>query len=114
MNLVISKVLKNLRRSSKKTLVVLYAFSLTACSHLVIRDQLWCVNYPDGSAHCDSTLSNKSYDLNKDAWDKMRVGMVTTHIKTLKDIKVLIKQACSELRCIIDKQNNRLIISLDK
>ena len=106
--------LKNLKRSLKKISVVLCAFSLTACSHLVIRDQLWCVNYTDGSAHCESTLSGKSFDLNKDAWDKKRVGMVTTHVETLKDIKVLIKQACSELRCIVDKQNNRLIISLDK
>lgn len=106
--------LKNLKRSSKKISVVLYAFSLTACSHLVIRDQLWCVNYPDGSAHCESTLSAKSFNLDKQTWDKKRVGMVTTHVETLKDIKVLIKQACSELRCIVDKQNNRLIISLDK
>jgi hypothetical protein len=71
------------------------------------------MNYKDGSAFCSTTISQKNYSLTKDEWEQKRVGMVTTNIETLADIKRLIRQACSQLKCVVDKTNNRLIINLE-
>lgn len=87
---------------------------LSSCNSVIIKDQEWCTNLSDGSAYCATTLSGKKRVIEKDDWDKLRVGMLTTKAENYANLKEVIKQLCSQTNdCYFDNANKVLVIKLD-
>lgn len=72
------------------------ALLLSSCAQVPIKDQEYCGDEGTLGAHCFHTLSSGERQIEKEAWDNERFGMVCTKAENLADTKAVIEKLCSE------------------
>jgi hypothetical protein len=85
-------------------------FFLVSCGTVTIKNQEWCADFGEFGASCVNTLNDKTRDIEKEAWDKERVGMMCTKSSNFADTKATILQLCevAKGKCIFDSSSNTI------
>jgi len=97
-------------KKQKSVFVILFVFLLSSCAKVPIKDSEWCGDLGSSGASCFNTLSDKQRDIEKEAWDKERVGMICTKSETFADWQASILKLCkSSGRCTFE--NKKIIIN---
>jgi len=87
------------KRSAKSIVnasLILFAFALSSCSQIEIKDGKWCGSLGDDGAECVWMLSEKFESIPGPRWKKEQVGMVCTPARTFGDLKTSLLQFCKE------------------
>ena len=74
--------------------VILFAFLLSSCARVEIKNTEWCSDLGQEGAYCFNTLSDDSREVIKDAWDKERFGMLCTSSDDFAEWKAVILKLC--------------------
>lgn len=69
--------------------------NVNACTSVPIHDETVCGDLGPQGASCFHTLSSESYDLDKQAWDSQREGMLCLSQTTFGDFKEELEKLCS-------------------
>jgi len=95
-----------LKQSLKKSSLVLFVLSLSACGTVPINDAEWCGDMGPIGASCVFTLSDKTRDVPKDQWDVERAGMLCTSSDSFANWKAALLKLCKESdKCIWNSSN---------
>lgn len=71
---------------------------------MTIRDSEWCGDAGPDGAVCATTLSDKTRDIPKDAWDEMRPGMICGSAETFAEWKASLLKLCKDSkRCKLEE-----------
>lgn len=76
---------------------------LSAGCAVQIKNERWYGDLGPKGAVWFETLSDKSGQIDKEAWDQIRVGMACTATDTLAEIKKEIEELCSSTACNYEK-----------
>jgi predicted small secreted protein len=85
--------------------VILFAFLLSSCAQVQIKNSEWCGDLGEYGASCFNTLNEDGRDIQKDQWDEERLGMICTKADTFADLQASIIKLCKATnRCSFDKK----------
>jgi hypothetical protein len=80
---------------------------LVSCGTVRIKNQEWCGDMGPLGASCFNTLNDKTRDIEKEAWDEERFGMVCGKAAVFADTKRTILQLCeTSKKCVYDEPKN--------
>ena len=80
--------------STVNVYLILFAFLVSSCSRVQIKDSEWCGDMGKEGAYCFNTLSDGSRPLLYEEWNRERFGMVCTKSENFTDWKKSILKLC--------------------
>lgn len=75
-------------------LLLLAAFTLTACNQVEIKDSVWYADEGNLGAAEFHLLKPGQRNFSKQEWDEMRFGMACTSLSTVIELKGVIEKLC--------------------
>jgi len=82
-----------------RVLCILAILCTIGCNQIQINDQLWFADKGPLGAIGIHTLDTGVVQLDKETWDRARIGMLCTDVATFADIKKSIELLCSRTTC---------------
>jgi len=79
--------------------LILLSVLLTACSSIIIKDELGCADIGSQGATCAHLFSPDTKDIPKPEWDDIRFGQICFSSDAVGDFKQEIESLCSECNC---------------
>lgn len=92
----------------RNVFMILFLLNLNSCARVKIKDAEWCADAGSIGASCFHTLSEQTRDIEKEAWDEERFGMICTKSENFAEWKKSILQLCKMAgkRCTYDIKRN--------
>lgn len=82
-----------------KMLSISLCIGLTSCGHVTVYNRRVFADLGKYGSHYAETLTDKTGDVSKAEWDKLRVGMLCMNSQAYTDAETAIDQACILLNC---------------
>lgn len=88
-----------LKSKLQKLLLITSFIAATSCGHVTVYNRRVYGDLGAYGAHYAETLTNKTGDVSKAQWDRIRVGMLCMDSQAYTDAETAIDQACVLLKC---------------
>ena len=82
-----------------KMLLIGSCLALTSCAHVKVYNRRVYGDLGVYGAHWAETLTDATGDVDKESWDKLRVGMLCMDSQAYTNVETALDQACVLVKC---------------